>query len=772
MPQDNRAHFPSGDGPYFGRRLSTAYADGVLWTAVQMETAGRNTIAVFRSDGRERKHFVLKEDGFCHQPCIAPASDGGAIVAWNECERDTWHIKRACVDSDFGTTQGAAVGPDLCLPPAVVDRCDETLWAYSTMESGRASVRLTRWLRDTQDTPSVEHRVLSSPTCDAFRPCLAASDDRVYVAWDQYEGQTSKIAVTQLPGLDVQPWTSACDADERGLCPRLVVDHHGTAYVTWLVLRTVTDDLGIVDHFPFAPVLRLRDGQADHLTDESNPTDERIVADFRDGLLASAEHPYRGYSGLRRKPMLSLSGNGQLWCLWEARFGHENTSSAGHLMGRKFEVGSGWTATCILHSGGYAYSVPPNWAGERMPVAFFRTDAEGMDVVQSDFVDATQGQRHEIQHSKWERWNRVEIRPAATPRKAIRLAKKELSLYWTDTHCHSEFSADAEGQVDELIHFAKDVAGLDAVCIVDNDYYPHKALTEAEWRIHQALSAHYTRPGEFVVFPGWEFTYHRHDLDPNFNHRVIMYPGPGWPLFRRIDASARTDGALLRSLERTPAICYPHHCAYEIVDPELERSVEVCSSWRVCLEETDFTIKQLQAGHKLGFIGSSDTHRAVPGLGGALTGVYAEELTPESLFKAYKARRTIATQGHRVLIDFRVGDTFIGEEGEASGHPELSARIEAPEPIEFVELIRDGSCIYRQEPGACECAFEFADRECPAGDHFYFLRVKLVGDPSFNTDPAQNVLGPFVREGPYGHNMARAKGPFAWTSPIWLKVDR
>ena len=30
-------------------------------------------------------------------------------------------------------------------------------------------------------------------------------------------------------------------------------------------------------------------------------------------------------------------------------------------------------------------------------------------------------------------------------------------------------------------------------------------------------------------------------------------------------------------------------------------------------------IRQLQAGRKFGFVGSSDTHRMVPGLGGALS---------------------------------------------------------------------------------------------------------------------------------------------------------
>jgi len=340
-------------------------------------------------------------------------------------------------------------------------------------------------------------------------------------------------------------------------------------------------------------------------------------------------------------------------------------------------------------------------------------------------------------------------------------------VFWADTHCHSEVSSDAEGQVDELIHFARDVAGLDAVCIIDNDYYPHKALTEAEWQAAQEYATRYTSEGAFVVFPGWEYTYHRRDLEPSFNHRVVMYPRPGWPLFRRTDVSACTEHDLMRQLRTTPAVCYPHHCSYEIIDPELDRSVEVCSSWRVCLEESTFTIGQLRAGHRLGFVGSSDSHRAGPGLARALTGIIASELTPEALFEAYKARRTIASQGHRVVIDFHIGDAITGSETSISVAPVIYAQVQAREPIEFVDIMRDGTSIHRVEPND-RVTIVMVEDNCAAGEHFYFIRVKLVGDPSFNAHPAENLLGPFTRAGHYPHNLARAKGPFAWTSPIWV----
>ncbi len=133
-------------------------------------------------------------------------------------------------------------------------------------------------------------------------------------------------------------------------------------------------------------------------------------------------------------------------------------------------------------------------------------------------------------------------------------------------------------------------------------------------------SRHYTAAGEFVVFPGYEFTYHRHDLQPSHNHRIVVYPEAGGHMFRRLDREACSDRKLMRRLRHMPAMAYPHHGTYRIMNPELEWNVEVCSSWRVYIEELDFTLNQLRQGHRFGFIGSSDTHRSVPGLGGGADG--------------------------------------------------------------------------------------------------------------------------------------------------------
>jgi hypothetical protein len=59
-----------------------------------------------------------------------------------------------------------------------------------------------------------------------------------------------------------------------------------------------------------------------------------------------------------------------------------------------------------------------------------------------------------------------------------------------------------------------------------------------------------------------------------------------------------------------------------------------------------------------------------------------------------------------------------------------------------------------------------------SGDHMYRVRIKTEGDPAFNvTSGDRQAYMPFVFTGPYGSNLARAYGPFAWTTPIWVKVE-
>jgi hypothetical protein len=760
-------HYPEPEPTSFGRTISTAASGGRLWSAVQKRVKGRESVTVYCRDRDTVSCADLPHSGQAQQPCLTTDGDGRVVAVWNEATEDGWEIRSATLGSENHAVDESHVthaSRSLILPPTAAFLKGELWVAWAGMADGRLRIHVAR------HNGECWHTGIPFPDddADAFRPSLASDGERLFLAWDQYGDKTSAIWTASFDGSE---WTRAQavpSGGERWQCPRAVAGAAGECYVTWVVLREVTDDLGIIDHSPFAMAARFSGNTLECLADDANGEDSRIIADFREGLLASES--YMGYHGLRRNPQLALCDDGRLWCVWERREESEQNHLSGHLVGRYWHEGSGWSDTVRLHSGGFGYSVSDKSDGSTLTVSYFEFDADPEEIVRLESISLGGEDRVERAPDRWHRWHAVMVKPDPKPAKDVEIDGKTYHLFWADTHVHSVFSPDAEGEVDELIHFGRDVAGLDAMCVADNDYYPHKALSEAEWRVHQALSKHYTDPGEFVLFPGWEFTYHRHDLKPDFNHRIVFYPRPGGPLFRRIDPQMSSDAALMRALAGKRAVVYPHHPTYEILDAELERNAEICSSWRVVMEESHFTLRALQNGQRTGFIGSSDSHRAVPGLGGALTGIYAEELTQESLFEAYQARRLIATQGHFVAMELRVGDCFIGQEGQCEGAPRITARVDAPERIEWVQVIRDGKPIHRASPGGRTWSIEMKDRDVSAGTHFYFLRVKLVGDPSFNTPSSEGYDGPFQPASRYPHNLARAKGPFAWTSPVWVGI--
>jgi len=83
-----------------------------------------------------------------------------------------------------------------------------------------------------------------------------------------------------------------------------------------------------------------------------------------------------------------------------------------------------------------------------------------------------------------------------------------------------------------------------------------------------------------------------------------------------------------------------------------------------------------------------------------------------------------------------------------------------------VDVVRDGDVIRRVTPGSARTDLEFVDASAGPGTHWYFLRVRLVGDPAFNLPPGQS-LAAHSSNSRYPHNLARARGVFAWTSPVW-----
>jgi hypothetical protein len=290
---------------------------------------------------------------------------------------------------------------------------------------------------------------------------------------------------------------------------------------------------------------------------------------------------------------------------------------------------------------------------------------------------------------------------------------------------------------------------------------------------------------------GFEFT--RPDLpDSDRNHRSVLLRGSSDALFRwddpaghplgadeaRIDSAPdhrNTDG-LAAAAERIGALLICHHANWLVSESPAETGIEAISSWDTYIHDAEAIRAEWNRGRRLCLIGGSDGHRRNAGLGGALTGVWAAELTRDGILDGIARRRTVATQGRRPTVEFSLADSdgtrlFIGDAGELRGG--IRARIEiAVEPgyddrIELVELLHRERTLMNWGHG-----------DTIDGGTRFSVEYDLQG---FDSIAANQVLK--LREPKYLYlrirqsgsdlqfpsNVAPARGPWAWTTPIWWR---
>jgi hypothetical protein len=121
-------------------------------------------------------------------------------------------------------------------------------------------------------------------------------------------------------------------------------------------------------------------------------------------------------------------------------------------------------------------------------------------------------------------------------------------------------------------------------------------------------------------------------------------------------------------------------------------------------------------GHKFGIVGGTDHHAAYPGShGDGRMGVFAESLTPEALFDAFRARRVYAATGDRVDARMWVDDAFVGETIRSRGERGVQIDVHGSDSIDKVELIKNGRILARFFPNV--------DESSPNGPERFRLRV-------------------------------------------------
>jgi hypothetical protein len=302
-----------------------------------------------------------------------------------------------------------------------------------------------------------------------------------------------------------------------------------------------------------------------------------------------------------------------------------------------------------------------------------------------------------------------------------------MNLYWGDMHAQFKPQWQPDGDWEAVLRRAFESARghLDFFPMV---YYPASFYKtpeglhvetvgmrpefEPEWDLVKRLCREHNEPGRLVSFPGYEWTGNR----TRWGDCNVFFRGEPAPL----DLSLDIDD-LFANLKALGAIAIPHHTGYEVGDrgkdwdhhdedvcPFVEvfsvhGSSEGCNTPRSLDRNAQMsprvsggTVQDgLARGYRLGLSASGDNGSGFPGQWGlGLLAAYAEELTVDSLWEAFMARRVYGVTGDRIGLRFSVNEGFMGSVVTADGPPCVCVEVDCTQALDRIEILRDNRIVH------------------------------------------------------------------------------
>lgn len=355
----------------------------------------------------------------------------------------------------------------------------------------------------------------------------------------------------------------------------------------------------------------------------------------------------------------------------------------------------------------------------------------------------------------------------------IQFSGKSYSIFRGDLHRHSDISIDGynDGSLLDTYRYAHDVASLDFIGVSD---HTSNVWDTYHWWRNQKVADLFQIRNSFVAFYGYE----RSVEYPN-GHRNVFFTKRGADIFPIDPVEANGyegSGRLFWYLRRNNGFSIPHTTGrtsgtdWRDNDPQVESLIEIYQGMRDSYEypgsprpyklyalpdstmpvprassskkspsfkPLGFARNALDKGYKLGFIASSDhisTHISYACL-------IAEELTPESLLEAIRARRTYAATDNIILdVKYRSseGDHLLGEIFESKTPLKIRANMIGTDEIKQIDIIRNNTIVHTYYPKQITFNFEYVDNEMNNRENYFYLRI------------------------------IQKDGEMAWGSPVWV----
>ena len=322
------------------------------------------------------------------------------------------------------------------------------------------------------------------------------------------------------------------------------------------------------------------------------------------------------------------------------------------------------------------------------------------------------------------------------------------SIYRGDLHRHTDISLDGggDGSLVDAYRYARDAAGLDFLGVTDHN---HEIVEPYNWWRNQKV-ADLFQLESFAALYGYE-----RSLEFPNGHRNVFFIRRGTsilPIETAEHLGLEGSERLFWHLRRQNGTSIPHTIAtgsgtdWRDNDPKVEHLLEIFQGMRETYEhpgapqpmtiQPSSTLEQdnrpfrrlgtawsaLEKGYKLGFIASSDhisTHISYACL-------IAEELTPEGLLEAIRARRAYAATDN-IILDVRFlgsdGEHLMGEAFRSATPVRITAELIGTRPIRRVDVIKDNRIAYSVTPDKRDVEFQYADGASEPGESYYYLRV-------------------------------------------------
>ena len=309
----------------------------------------------------------------------------------------------------------------------------------------------------------------------------------------------------------------------------------------------------------------------------------------------------------------------------------------------------------------------------------------------------------------------------------MRRTHNTTNLYWGDLHSHCSISY-GHGTVEQAL--ARAAGQLDFCSVTGHAFWPDMpsdretygeiidyhnsgfATLAGNWRSLLDLQSAGTQDGRLIVFPSYEWhscKYGDHNVyGPDAE--LALLDAPDLPALRHI-------------LRKAGGIAIPHHIGYpagyrgidwRYFSEECSPFVEIFSLHGCSVSEEapypmlhdmgprDFGSTAdagWRMGHRFGIVGGTDHHAAYPGShGDGRMGVFASELTRQSLWEAFRARRVFAATGDRIDARMFVDDAWIGQSIRAPAKRHVQVSVQSADALDKVEVIKNGRVIHRLFP--------------------------------------------------------------------------